>query len=194
MTRLAFHRRAVALFAVVALGAGLSGCAGLGKALGVGKNPPDEFAIVTRAPLVVPPDFSLRPPRPGEARPQELSTAAQARLALFGGETATVAEGQPSLGEQVLMQNAGVLNSNPNIRSVIDAEAGGIASKDEGLANMILFWRTNGMEIDDSEAPLRVDNPEEWLAERRDAIETVVGEDANVRISKSRVLNLPGVR
>ena len=42
----------------------LTGCAGIGKALGSGKNPPDEFAIATKAPLVVPPEYALRPPKP----------------------------------------------------------------------------------------------------------------------------------
>lgn len=41
-----------------------TGCTGLGKALGDGKNPPDEFAIATKAPLVVPPDYALRHPSP----------------------------------------------------------------------------------------------------------------------------------
>ena len=34
---------------------------------------PDEFAVVTRAPLSLPPDYGLRPPRPGAARPNEAS-------------------------------------------------------------------------------------------------------------------------
>ena len=32
---------------------------------------PDEFAVESRAPLTVPPDFDLRPPEPGAPRPQE---------------------------------------------------------------------------------------------------------------------------
>ena len=35
----------------------------------MGKRSPDEFAVVSRAPLIVPPDFELRPPRPGESAP-----------------------------------------------------------------------------------------------------------------------------
>ena len=48
----------------------MAACSALG-----GKNPPDEFAITTKAPLVVPPDYALRPPKPGESRPQELSSS-----------------------------------------------------------------------------------------------------------------------
>jgi len=44
---------------------------------------PDEFRVVTKAPLVVPPDFSLRPPAPGKPRPQELQPESAARTALL---------------------------------------------------------------------------------------------------------------
>ena len=187
--------RLVSLAALAGLSAGATGCAGMAKALGLNKNPPDEFAIVTKAPLVVPPDFALRPPRPGEQRPQETATNERARLALFGVETAGVAaDGQPSPGEQELMRQAGVLSADPNIRALIDNEAGGVASKSEGFANQIIFWRTRNGEVDYSEAPLVVDNPEEWLQSRRETIANVVGEDAQVKINKSGVLNLPGVR
>ena len=39
----------------------------------------------------------------------------------------------------------------------------------------------------------RVENPEEWLAERQKAIEAVLGEEGEVEINKSKTLNLPGV-
>ena len=35
----------------------------------MGKRSPDEFAVVRRAPLILPPDYGLRPPRPGETGP-----------------------------------------------------------------------------------------------------------------------------
>ncbi len=46
-----------------------AGCSGAKEALGLVQDPPDEFRVVSRAPLAIPPDFTLRPPRPGEARP-----------------------------------------------------------------------------------------------------------------------------
>ena len=45
---------------------------------------PDEFRVVRKAPLTVPPEYNLRPPTPGSSRPQELSTESQARVAVFG--------------------------------------------------------------------------------------------------------------
>ncbi len=40
----------------------LSACSGVKKQLGLTKQSPDEFKVVARAPLSLPPDFSLRPP------------------------------------------------------------------------------------------------------------------------------------
>ena len=71
---------ATALVAAV----GLSGCTSTRQALGMTKVTPDEFRVVTKAPLVVPPDFALRPPAPGKPRPQELQPESAARVALLG--------------------------------------------------------------------------------------------------------------
>ena len=61
----------------------LAACEGVKQELGMTKQAPDEFAVVaSKAPLVVPPDFSLRPPRPGAPRPQEQQPAEVARNAL----------------------------------------------------------------------------------------------------------------
>ena len=57
----------------------LSACQDAKRALGYEKMPPDEFQVVQRAPLSMPPDFSLRPPQPGATRPQEGTTREQAR-------------------------------------------------------------------------------------------------------------------
>ena len=49
------------------------------------RDRPDEFAVQRQAPLVVPPDFALKPPQPGAPRPAEGTAAQQALQALFGG-------------------------------------------------------------------------------------------------------------
>lgn len=165
-----------------------SGC-GIGRAVGGGKNAPDEFAIATKAPLVVPPDYALRPPRPGETRPQELTPSERAQQVLLGDASAA----PPTAGEQLLLHKAGAFGADGSIRAVLAAENGGRAEKDRSLANQLMFWNFVGGNVDDSAAPLRVDNPEEWFAARQQAIEDVIGEEAQVEIKKSKVLNLPGV-
>ncbi|MEL7488350.1 MAG: DUF3035 domain-containing protein, partial [Pseudomonadota bacterium] len=150
----------------------------------------DEFAITTNAPLVVPPDYALRPPKPGETRPQELSAAERAEQVLLGDRSAT----PPTRGEQVFLQRANALGADPNIRSLLGAENGGRAEKDRSLANQIIFWRTKDGELDTSAAPLRVEDPQAWLAAREAAIEAVTGEEEKVVIKKNdRTLGLPGI-
>lgn len=56
----------------------LSGCSDFKQMIGLDPTMPDEFAVESRAPLTIPPDFSLRPPEPGAPRPQEESSEKQA--------------------------------------------------------------------------------------------------------------------
>ncbi|MBV9510168.1 MAG: DUF3035 domain-containing protein [Caulobacteraceae bacterium] len=118
-------------------GLGLTGCNSTKEALGITKVTPDEFRVVTIAPLVVPPDYSLRPPAPGEPRPQELQPESQARQALLG---APAAEGR-SEGEKLLDEKAGGDKADPLIRYVVDDEFGAIAHKDPSFADRVMFWR-----------------------------------------------------
>lgn len=61
----------------------LGGC-GAGGGL-LKRSRPDEFAVQRQAPLVIPPDFGLTPPRPGAPRPNDSGAAQQSLDALFGG-------------------------------------------------------------------------------------------------------------
>ena len=132
---MSFNRVAVA--AMVTAGLGLSGCAGTKQALGMTKVAPDEFRVVTKAPLVVPPEFALRPPAPGEPRPQELEPESQARAALLGQrESETRSE-----GEKLLVAQAGADKADPLIRYVVDDEFGAVAHKDQSFADRVMFWR-----------------------------------------------------
>lgn len=102
-------RKATTLIAGLALVALASGCA-TNK---VGRSGPDEFAVARQAPLVIPPDFSLTPPRPGAARANDVSPNAQALDALFGGTA------QRSAGETATIAAAGVDSDDPGIRSTV---------------------------------------------------------------------------
>jgi hypothetical protein len=118
--------------------AGLAGCQSASRALGMGKVTPDEFRVVTKAPLVLPPDYSLRPPAPGEPRPQELQPESAARQALLGERDSEVR----SEGERLLVQKAGADKADPLIRYVVDDDFGSLAHKDKGFADWVMFWRS----------------------------------------------------
>ena len=115
----------------------LSGCQSAQRALGVAKVTPDEFRVVTKAPLVVPPDYALRPPAPGKPRPQELQPESAARNALLGQREAQ----DRSDGEKLLVSKAGGEKADPLVRFVVDDEFGDIAHKDKSFADRVMFWR-----------------------------------------------------
>lgn len=73
---------------------------------------PDEFLVARQAPLVVPPDFALTPPKPGAVRPQDTATNTQTLDALFGGNTSR------SAGERATLGAAGGSDAaDPGVRS-----------------------------------------------------------------------------
>jgi Protein of unknown function (DUF3035) len=57
----------------------IAGCTDFKRSIGLEPTLPDEFAVESRAPLTIPPDFELRPPQPGATRPQEKSADQQAK-------------------------------------------------------------------------------------------------------------------
>ena len=128
---------AAALVAGLGVSGGLAGCQSTQKALGMSKVTPDEFRVVTKAPLVLPPDYGLRPPAPGEPRPQELQPESAARNALLGQREAE----QRTDGEKLLVAKAGAEKADPLVRYVVDDEFGDIAHKEKSFADKVMFWK-----------------------------------------------------
>src|SRR5688572_30286884 len=94
----------------------LGGCGAFDNIGGGKKSSPDEFKIVSHSPLTMPPNAELRPPRPGEPRPQEVTPADQAKEALspaLAGRTQARVNAGPdaprsgSSAEQSLVARAG---------------------------------------------------------------------------------------
>ena len=121
-------------------GLSVAGCGGVSRAIGASKVTPDEFRVVTKAPLVVPPDYALRPPSPGEPRPQELQPESAARVALVGQREAATR----TQGENLLTAKAGSERADPLIRYVVDDEFGSLAHKEPSFADRVMFWRKSG--------------------------------------------------
>jgi hypothetical protein len=57
----------------------LSGCGSVSTMLGMDRAGPDDFAVESRAPLLIPPYFTVRPPSRGAPRPNETTAADRAR-------------------------------------------------------------------------------------------------------------------
>ncbi|MFN6981876.1 MAG: DUF3035 domain-containing protein [Brevundimonas sp.] len=130
--------RSVAVLTLAASAAlAVSACGSLKQGVGLTKVVPDEFVTVSTAPLSVPPEYGLRPPAPGQPRPQELAPESAARQILLGQRQAITR----TPGEQVLVAQAGADQADPLARYVVDDEFGDIAHKDESFANRLMFWR-----------------------------------------------------
>jgi len=144
---------AVAVAAALSLAAG--GCSNLKETLGLSKQSPDEFKVVSRAPLSMPPDYNLRPPTPGAPRPQEGTPRDQAAAAVFqySGTTGGVpndaippigegeSETAQSSGESALLQSAGATGVDPNISQLVDTETAEDEADSRTLADTLVFWR-----------------------------------------------------
>jgi len=149
------NRKFVLAVLAVALPALAGGCSSVKEQLGLTKQSPDEFKVVSRAPLSMPPDYNLRPPTPGAPRPQEGTTRDQAANAVFQysgngsslqpDQIPPIGEGESetaqSSGESALLQSAGASGVDPNIRQVVDSETTADEADSRTLADTLVFWR-----------------------------------------------------
>lgn len=117
----------------------LTACSEVREDLGLGRNAPDEFAVVERPPLAMPPDFGLRPPRPGAPRPQAVDTSERASAALFSGDTSAQTK-NASEGEKALLSAAGAAKADANIRDIVDRESAQKVVASPHLVQQLLDW------------------------------------------------------
>lgn len=163
----------------------LTGCASAGNALGLSRDAPNEFNILTNAPLIVPPEYNLRPPAPGESNLDNNYSQRSAREALMGEIDPT----EPTQAEIVFLTRAGVGRADPEIRLRIDGQ-NSVERKSDSLTNRILFWR-DGQQFDGDGNPVPLDSE----AERRrlESIERVTGGGEVVVTRRPPQAKLPGL-
>ena len=119
----------------------LSACGGdeLSRTFGLTRDPPDEFQVTTRAPLSMPPDFTLRAPRPGASRPQELTQQQQAEAALVPDTVLSAPSRTVSPGQQALVSAAGRA-APAGIRDRVDQEAA-LDTPSRPITDRLMFWQ-----------------------------------------------------
>nr|WP_321359163.1 DUF3035 domain-containing protein [uncultured Hyphomonas sp.] len=113
-----------------------------------GTRTPDEFRVVTKSPLIVPPDYSLRPPGAGESVPAEVEAAQNDNAAAFGATLGVNA----SASERALVAAADANAVSPMIRTEVDYEEFKTVRKSQSIADRILFWRKDNPEDAESAA------------------------------------------
>jgi hypothetical protein len=132
----------------------LAGCGDIKSTLGLDRKAPDEFSVVSRAPLSLPPSYALRPPSPGEPRPQDAAQREQARASLLGvtpaalqgpGEQRSAIRGDPNAltpGETALLGKVGAASADPDIRRKVGEEQAVMGVDDRNLVERLMFWRS----------------------------------------------------
>jgi len=119
----------------------VTGCASLS-----GSNSPDEFRVVKKAPLVVPPDYSLRPPQAGQSQPFEIDEERAGAASAFGTDIGQNA----SAAERALVAAAGANAVSPVIRQRVDWEESKTIRKSPSITDRVLFWQRDENETPDS--------------------------------------------
>ena len=137
----------------------LAGCGSdLSRTFGFSRDAPDEFTVTTRAPLSMPPNFDLRPPRPGAVRPQEMSELQQAEATLAPEAALAPAQsGAPSPGQSALLQATGQA-APKDIRNRVDADAQ-LDQPGRSFTDRLMFWKPTpppGISVDPARESARL--------------------------------------
>lgn len=143
--------KTIHMTAVVAVLSLLAACGSLQSAAGLDRRSPDEFAVMRRAPLTVPPDFRLADPADLSAR-QSSRSSDRAKQILTGDNNddngANNRSDNPSVtqtlsdGEASLLSVAGATQVDPSIRQEINQLDN--VDNDRPVIEQLQFWRDSG--------------------------------------------------
>lgn len=97
----------------------LASCDTVKDKLGLTREAPDEFQVVSQPPLELPPDFTLTPPRPGAPRPQN-----RPKNTFMGPKPATSqnSTAEKSHAETMFLKEVHAEDRNEDIRNVLTQE------------------------------------------------------------------------
>lgn len=153
-------------FAAAAGAALISGCTigsegdGLGERLGITAQSPDEFLIIARKPLELPPSFTLPTPQPGAPSRVAENPLTKAQTALLQTpERPRLAAA--STGERALLSGAGAAGDNSAIREALADEGLPEGERKFGLTS--LFGYQIPADISEADSVLKSREEEELL-------------------------------
>ncbi|MEO1553494.1 MAG: DUF3035 domain-containing protein [Pseudomonadota bacterium] len=129
------------LVSICAAGMLASGCAALG-----GTNSPDEFRVVKKTPLVIPPEYSLRPPDAGSGTPFEVDPSRAGTASAFGSDIGQNA----SVSERALVAAAGANAVSPVIREQVDWEEARVIRKSTSVSDRVM--NSDGSELESADS------------------------------------------
>ena len=143
-------RVASALLAMVIL----SACTeGMRESFGYGKQAPDEFLVLTKSPLVIPPDYALRPP--SSSADKSTSPSSAARAALLGQKPPELGpvDADVSDGEKELLKQSGASSQQDTIRQRINSEVRNVVPQNRALVERLAAPPRAGPSSAPSSAP-----------------------------------------
>ncbi|MCB2082239.1 MAG: DUF3035 domain-containing protein, partial [Rickettsiales bacterium] len=109
----------------------LSACSGnqVRRNLGLAREAPDEFMVLARPPLSIPPDFDLRPPTEKGDADIVSGKVGQSRNIVFRG---TNNNSSLTTTDQMLLRKAGADQADPHIRNLLRADTVERKEEEEG--------------------------------------------------------------
>ncbi len=137
-------------FVIICMALGLAGCGGgetVQQALGYEQTGPDEMAVIKRPPLTVPPDYNLRPPRPGGDDAGGNAASDAARRTLIGPSSSADGVSEPASEARAILTGGE------------DGDDGSGASAASSDGQQLLVSRTDRVERDlDALSETRAEN------------------------------------
>ncbi len=115
----------------------LTGCDSVKQTLGLNRSQPDEFMVVDRPALSIPPNVTLKPPTSVKTGVPRKRHQAQ-ELVLKPPASAYIL---PSQAESDLLSKAKADQNPADIRTMIEEDAKTNTSAEKGLAEDMVFWK-----------------------------------------------------
>lgn len=149
------------------LGITLTGCEGVRSTLGLDRSPPDEFAVLKRAPLSMPPEMNILPPPVDlpkgydvesdvyggtDLRPQEISPQTRVKKGFGFREDGyhPANPGERALGNMIKKQVSYDSNEAKDVRAILDDETHIKTGSKKTWVQRILFWQKNQKKFPDA--------------------------------------------
>lgn len=124
----------------------LTACSGntVKTTLGIDRAPPDEFRVVSRPPLSVPPQFTLRPPVTNDETAGQTPASEEAKSLVTGTRLNTGSSKKTGThAESQFLKNAGAENADPNVREKIVEDRIAVQQPEESNWWNPLSWGNN---------------------------------------------------
>jgi len=134
----------------------LSACSVNKQSLGLGRQTPDEFMVMKRQPLSIPPEYNLTPPEPGKDPLKQTKPEQQAEELLFGQTNETKEEFSET--DESFLNEIDALNPQSDIRAVLNEEIVNDPANNKYLINDLMFWqdKDNSVIVDNLEEAKRI--------------------------------------